>query len=475
MANERLKVLVVDDSEICRIALRAVLETDPAIKVVGEARDGVEALDKVRALQPDLVTMDLAMPRRGGLDAIEHIMEERPTPILVVTERPRMDGVDMTFASLARGAVDLVPKALNWRVGSAETLALLDRVKTIARTRLPARTAGPPQGQPAWRARPVELVAIGASTGGPAALATILTALPSTFRLPIAIVQHMDEQFHEGLVQWLQRQARIKVREAVDGERLLPGCALLGPPGLDFTLDRYGVVRLSRRIGGSAHVPSVDSLFFSVARAGLSAAGVLLTGMGSDGADGLKAMRAAGCLTVAQDQATSVVYGMPGVAVARGAAEQVLPPSSIAELIKECSMTTPQQPSTQAPVPATRRKTIVVLDDSTVVLDACRDALTDAGYEAVCVDNPLILPSVLRRNPADLALIDVRMPAVAGDGVTKILSQSGLPSSRVVLFSDMPESDLEVLAQACGALGYIKKGDEQHLLGEVEKFLKLAT
>jgi chemotaxis response regulator CheB len=372
-----------------------------------------------------------------------------------------------------------VPKSMTWRDGAPETVALLERVKEIARSVVPLKKPMvlAPSAQPSWRARAVEVIGLGASTGGPAALATILSALPRSFRLPILIVQHMDEQFHEGLMHWLSRQAAVKVRIATDGERIHGGTALIGPPGVDLTVDRYGTVRLITRVGGSSHLPSVDGLFFSLARAYPSAAaGVLLTGMGADGADGLKAMRQAGALTVAQDRATSVVYGMPQVALAKGAAEQVLPLHEIAGLLAECA-SMPSTPSTpQAHVSATAaKKTIVVLDDSAVVLESCKGALTEEGYTVVCVDNPLILPSVLRKANADLALIDVKMPAVAGDVVTKILAQSGLPSSRVVLYSDLPVNELEVLAQACGALGFIKKGSEEHLVAEVARFLKLAS
>ncbi len=475
MASDTLKVLVVDDSEICRAALRAALESDPTIRVIGEARDGLEAVEKVVSLAPDLLTMDLAMPRLGGLEAIEKIMERRPTPILVVTERPRIDGVDATFASLARGAVDLVPKSLTWREGASETTALLERVKTIARSALPQRppkVAGAPVPR-SW-ARPVDLVALGASVGGPAALATILGSLPRGFQVPIVIVQHMDPQFHDGLVEWLGRHSVIPVRNAVDGARVVPGVALIGPPGLDFTVDRYGIARRIARSGGSAHQPSVDALFFSLARSmGPSAAGVLLTGMGADGADGLKAMRDAGALTVAQDRQSSVVYGMPGVAAERGAAEQILSLQAISGFLAECGAmhgTPPPNRSSLAPV----RKTIVVLDDSAVVLEACKGALTEAGYQVVCVDNPLILPSVLRKTTADLVLIDVRMPAVTGDVVTKILAGARLPTSRVVLYSDVDPAELEELAIACGALGYICKGTEEHLISEVQRFLALA-
>jgi two-component system chemotaxis response regulator CheB len=466
----RVRVLVVDDSEICRASLRHALESDPSISVVAEAGDGVEALEKVRALGPDLVTMDLQMPRLGGLETIERIMRLKPTPILVITERPRVEGVDMTFASLARGAVDLLSKSRSWQPGSRETEALLERIKHIARHGTPQAT--PPLSRSARlrRGRPVSVIGIGASTGGPAALAAIVSRLPKGFPVPVLVVQHMDEQFHDGFVEWLSRQAVVPVASARDGEPVARPGVWVAPQGVDLVVDRLRTVRLVPEPGARRHLPAVDSLFSALAQShGAQAAGVLLTGMGQDGAVGLKAMRERGALTIAQDQATSIIHGMPGAAIALGAAQQILPLGDIASILVDCA-----KGSTMTDT-RTAKKTVLVLDDSPVVLDTVRATLSEVGYEVIAIDNPLVMPSIMRRQRVDLALIDVQMPTVSGDVVVKILSQAGVPGSRVVLLSDLGEQELEARAEACGALGYIKKKSQEHLVSEVARFLELAA
>jgi two-component system chemotaxis response regulator CheB len=466
LPSSGLRVLIVDDSDICRSALKSALESEPGIVVVGEARDGLEAIAQVKALSPQLITMDLQMPRLGGLQTIERIMREQPTPILVLTDRPRHEGVDMTFASLSRGAVELLPKASTWAPGSRETLTLIERVKKVARDGVPR--VGPARSTGAGRARPVSVVALGASTGGPAALAEIFAALPTDFPLPVLVVQHMDVEFHEGFVQWLSRQSAVKVAMASAGEALCPGQIRVAPQGRHLTVDRHGRLQLVEPRPGDRHVPSVDALFSSLAEShGSSAAAVLLTGMGSDGAKGLKLLRDRGALTVAQDRSSSVIYGMPAAAAELGAAEQVLALGDIAPLLAECGRILAVPTATKA-----AKKTILVVDDSPVVLEAVRNTLTDAGHEVLTADNPLIVPAMVRRQRIDLALIDVNMPAVAGDVVTKILAQAGLPGSKIVLYSDISERELEARAQSCGALGYIKKKADQHLVAEVARFLK---
>lgn len=463
MGGDKLRVLVVDDSAICRIALRAALESDPEIEVVGEAEDGEQALEAVARLQPSLITLDLIMPRLSGIETIERVMRERPTPILVVTDQPTIDGEDMAFAALSRGALDLLPKATAWRVGSPEARALVERVKAVARSALSKREPTPQRPHPVTARSHPELraVAIGASTGGPTALATVLKGLPRTFGPPVAVVQHMDASFHDGFVQWLKRQSSLPVRLAEDRGTFEGGTVWVAPAGVDLVV-RSGRFMLLSPPKRATYVPNVDRLFFSVAEEyGATGCGVLLTGMGDDGARGLKAIYDQGGLTLAQDEKTSVIYGMPRAAVVLNAVERVLPQHEIASALALAGAGT----RVAADVNNTK---IVIVDDSPVVLEATAAALEEAGYTVIQVLNPLTLPAVMRRERPDLVLLDVKMPAVSGDVAIKILGAAG--EGKVVLYSDLPEAELKVRAKACGAL-WLKKSDAASLRTAVQSLV----
>jgi two-component system chemotaxis response regulator CheB len=465
-----LRVVVADDSAICRQALKDALEADPEIQVVAEARDGQEAVALVQQHRPSLVTMDLRMPKLNGLEAIEQIMRRHPTPILVVTDQPRLDGVDTTFAALSRGALDLLPKATAWTSG--ESRALVTRVKQLARAASEVRPAAPPAAdlKPVkGPAQPVEVVGIGASTGGPKALRELVVALPPRFELPMVLVQHMNAQFHDGFVQWLGRYSQVPVRPASEGARLERGVMFVAPQGTDLVIESGGVMRLRSPSAGAMHCPSVDRLFNSLAETyGRAGAGVLLTGMGSDGAKGLKAINDRGGVTVAQDRQSSVIHGMPGAAIALGAAQWVLSIAQIAMLLSECSGKAAARP---APARAPQRKKILLVDDSAVVLEATKEVLEEAGYEVIASDNPIALPALVRRERPDLALVDVKMPAVGGDAVARIIGQGNAPT-QVVLYSDLGNEELKKLAKECGAKGYLKKSTDTELLNAVRGFLK---
>jgi two-component system chemotaxis response regulator CheB len=318
-----IRVLVADDSATFRAILRTVLSTAPDLQVVGEAGDGEEAVGRTLALRPDVVTMDVQMPRLSGLDAIRRIMRIAPTPVIVVSAGITGDGQRLSFEALRAGAVEVLPKPRRSGRGSFEGQAEAIRaaVRAFAGTdlsalhRRPVR-AGPIRGPPG-NAR---AVGIAASTGGPAALARILSTLPGEYGLPILVVQHIAPGFEEGLVRWLQGETRLGVRLAEDGALMEPGAVLLGRGGHHLACEA-GRVRLRHGPPVRGFRPSANVLFQTLAAEyGASAAGLVLTGMGDDGVAGLRAVRDAGGFTAAQGPASSVVHGMPGAALASGAA-----------------------------------------------------------------------------------------------------------------------------------------------------------
>jgi len=345
-ATDKIRVLIVDDSLVAREMLAQILASDSAIEVVGMARDGAEAVDAVAELKPDLVTMDIHMPKMDGLAATERIMAYTPTPILVVSSSVHGEGIGSAFDALAMGALEVMkkPEPRDWadleRIGTD----IIKRIKVLARVRVithikgrrPARPSRVAPGAP----MPPEtqsgraIVAIGSSTGGPSALLGILARLPLVLPVPIVIAQHIAEGFVPGLVTWLDAGCSIPVRAAEDGGEARPGVAYLAPTGANLVMDG-STMRFREPGRAQLYVPSADTLFESVARSyGRRAVGVILTGMGADGAEGLLTMRHAGAATVAQDEATSTVYGMPKAAAEIGAVETVLPVYNIADHVE---------------------------------------------------------------------------------------------------------------------------------------------
>jgi two-component system, chemotaxis family, protein-glutamate methylesterase/glutaminase len=325
MAGDRpVRVLVADDSELFRDLLARLIGAEPGLEVVATAADGIAAAKLAKALAPDVITMDLNMPDADGFSGIARIMADTPTPILVLTaNKAEVVG----FKALSLGALDILEKPAATadleRYGAEirSRLRLLAGVKVIRHLR---GLRGPrPLPRPGRAAR-AEVVVIGASLGGPRALASLLKALPAAFPAPVAVVQHIAEGFTEGLAGWLQQESRLEVREARDGDALRPGRVLLAPSGHHLVLER-GVAHLSSAPPVDTFRPSVTPLFLSAAEAyGARACGVILTGMGRDGAEGLKALRDAGGPTLAQDEATSAVFGMPKAAIDLGAVDRVL-------------------------------------------------------------------------------------------------------------------------------------------------------
>jgi two-component system chemotaxis response regulator CheB len=323
-AEARIRVLVADDSELFRELLSKVIAMDPGFEVVAVAADGNAAAQLAQRLRPDVISMDLNMPDADGFSGIARIMAETPTPILVLTaNRAEVVG----FKALSLGALDILEKpeaTADLDAYGAEIrsrLRLLSGVKVIRHLRgLRGRRLPPPPSS----GRNVEVVAIGASLGGPRALAAVLKALPPTFPVGVAVVQHIADGFTAGLASWLAQECRLHVREARDGEPLRGGEVLLAPSGHHLLVGQ-GRVHLSDAAPVDTFKPSVTPLFVSAAEAyGPRACGVILTGMGHDGAIGLKALHAAGGPTLAQDEASSAVFGMAKAAIDVGAVDRVL-------------------------------------------------------------------------------------------------------------------------------------------------------
>jgi two-component system chemotaxis response regulator CheB len=335
----KIRVLVIEDSMTVRKRLIEVLEGDKELEVVGEGENGKVAIELCQKLRPDVVTLDMMLPVMTGLAATEYIMAHCPTPILIVSASTNRGELFRTYDALAAGAVDVLEKpgdrdvAEDWEERFLSTVKLVSRIKVIThirgklRPRPLASAALSPAGPFVGRPR-CTVVAIGVSTGGPAAIQRVLRDLGPRFPLPILLVIHIGEPFGAALAEWLDAESPIRVAYAKDGESVPssgPGRVLMAPPEVHMVL-RGGKVRLIRTPERHSCRPSVDVLFESMAlELGDRAAACLLTGMGRDGAVGLLAIRRAGGTTFAQDEATSVVFGMPREAILLGAAERILP------------------------------------------------------------------------------------------------------------------------------------------------------
>ncbi len=341
----KVRVLVIEDSLTIRRRLVEALEGDADIEVVGEAANGEIGFDLCQKLRPDVVTLDMMMPVKTGLETTELIMAWCPTPILVVSASMNRGSVLSTYDALAAGALDVLDKPTGaepegvWEARFRSTVKMLARIKVVShvRGRLESGVrARVPSGLVPLAPEPCRAIAIGASTGGPGAVLEILRALPADFAVPVLVVLHMGSKFGFALADWLQGLCRVPVAYAVDRQPLPPvgqPGVLVAPPDKHLIL-QGGLLRLTD--GPERHFcrPAVDELFESVARElGPRSAACLLTGMGRDGADGMLAIHRAGGRTIAQDEATSVVFGMPGAAVKLGAAQQILPLGRIADAL----------------------------------------------------------------------------------------------------------------------------------------------
>jgi two-component system, chemotaxis family, protein-glutamate methylesterase/glutaminase len=347
-ASVVIRVLIVDDSLVARELLQQVLGSDPDLQVAGMARDGNEALQLVEKVNPDVVTMDIHMPKMDGFQTIRRIMESHPVPIIIVSSSWDPKEVTGTFRALEAGAVAALAKPPgpghpDYPHAVAEliqTVKLMSEVKVVRRWIRPSRSPATPSPAPRLPGRPkpteMRIIALGASTGGPLVLQTIFSRLPKDLPVPLVVVQHIAPGFLQGLLEWLQQTTGFPMHVAAHGERLLPGHVYFAPDGHHIGVEADGRAALSSDPPENGLRPSVSFLFRSMAKNfGSKAIGVLLTGMGRDGAEELRAMREQGAITFAQDQASSVVHGMPGEAIKLEAAAHVLPPEGIAESLQD--------------------------------------------------------------------------------------------------------------------------------------------
>jgi len=347
-----MRVLVVDDSASARKLLTVILQRDPDITVVGEATTGVEAIRLTAKLLPDLITMDAQMPEMDGFEATRRIMREMPCPIVMVSAVHSPSEVAWSFRALEAGALTVLAKPDGPRspLFEAQAAALVTAVKELVNVRVVTRRVPKPNVTRLQTARPVaptdvRLVAIGASTGGPAALAKILANLEPAFPVPIVIVQHIGGGFDAGLVDWLKRVSGPVVSIASHGAALKPGNVYVSPTDRHLGVSASGQVVLDDSPPIRGHRPSATHLFASAARAyGAHTLGVILTGIGNDGCDGLRALKQAGGFVVAQDRDSSVVYGMPKAAIEAGLADRVVALDEVASALK--SLVRAPQPKT---------------------------------------------------------------------------------------------------------------------------------
>lgn len=340
--NARIKVLVVDDSALMRKLIPSILARDPLIEVVGTAMDGAFALKKIEELRPDVVTLDLEMPRMDGMETLRLIMRRAPMPVVLFSTHSK-EGAYATLKALALGAIDFVPKPQDAAAGHLDSIAelLIEKIKVAKRAagrKLPAAVVSddPPQRKKkSDRAAiaPNRIVAIGISTGGPNALQYVLSQIPSDFPASILVVQHMPEGFTEMFAKRLDECCALDVQEARSGDLLVASRVLICPGNRHLMVRRMprgDMAVLSDGPPVNGHRPSADVLFHSVAQQfGLTAVGLLMTGMGEDGAEGLGAIKDAGGMTIAQSEDTCVVSGMPRAAISKGYAHKVVPLDSL--------------------------------------------------------------------------------------------------------------------------------------------------
>ncbi len=339
--TSKLRVLIVDDSAFMRMAIRSVLSRDPGIEIVGTATNGADGVAKVLDLKPDIVTMDVEMPVMDGISAVREIMAKAPTRVIMVSTLTR-EGATATFDALEAGAVDFISKGTSDSGADQKGIReeLLFKIREAAtspfgRRNVHAAVSRPHRGEEVVRLRPlagnVDYVGIGASTGGPVALQEVLSRIPAGFAHGIMVVIHMPKAFTGPFAERLNNKCALPVKEATDGDLLLPGHVLVAPGGRHTTLVRKGTGIMVQTAPTDqypqyVYIPSVDVMMTTLADASRSPVlGVILTGMGSDGLKGMRHVKERGGATLVQDQVTSTIYGMPKACIEAGIADEVLP------------------------------------------------------------------------------------------------------------------------------------------------------
>lgn len=349
MAPRPIRLLLVEDSPVASAILQRLLRDSDEIEVVGVARHGIEALDLIPQVEPHIICTDLHMPKMNGLELTREVMARFPRPILVISASVQEEDTQNVFRILEAGALDIFPKPRTGLAAEYEKTKkeLITKIRVLSGVSVftQHRRSEPPRPQPAapiasspaaaqLDIRAPRILAIGASTGGPQALQSIFAALPKKFPVPILCVQHISDGFLQGLIDWLNLKSALQIKIAIAGEIPQPGVVYFPPERHHMQLNRYGQFELTCSAPVAGHCPSVTVLFESVAAYyRRSAVGVLLTGMGRDGAEGLQAIALAGGTTIAQNETTCVVFGMPKEAIALGAAQHILPIQNIAPFL----------------------------------------------------------------------------------------------------------------------------------------------
>ncbi len=336
-----IRVLIAEDSLVARELLGTILQSDPGLQVVGMAHNGAEAVRLAKQIKPDVITMDVYMPEMDGLEATRHIMTEAPRPIIIVSANVDKKERNLTFNALQAGALSVIEKPTMYgppelHEALVSQVKLMSEVKVVRHwNKLPGDSSFPqsPVLKRNGRSK-IQVVTIASSTGGPNVLAEILGKLPAKFPAPILIVQHITPGFAAGLASWLNQQTPLKVRLARHADEAQAGQVFIAGDGYHMVVNSIGLISLNKTPPYQGLRPAANNLFNSVAQVyGDTAIGVILSGMGRDGAKGLQAMRKTGAHTIVQNEDTCVVFGMPAVAIELGAAEQILPANKIADAI----------------------------------------------------------------------------------------------------------------------------------------------